>query len=610
MRKLPFRHIFKRRRPMLHSSMRQKYFFRKLAHHLVAITLPILLLGILLTNHFQSQLEKELTIYAERSKNYVLGAVTETLNTFSEQMAIFSTSPSIAVSLSRLLNEQSLDYKNNVMKSIIPTIIGTTANISDYVDSIYIYYDNPYGNFFSSTAGYTSISSLACQDREWLSLYEKAAPSQKQWVTLRKIRKYSFEAAAETLSVFRRFDYLDGVMVMNLNLEEISEILDVNQIYPGSCTLIASQDGTVLFGSSDCKIPAEDQEMILKTIRKASGTSLPYDTIELAGTSYIYYSSTIPEYELTMLSLLPSSEVFRTVQGMVAAFSVIILFSIVLSISLSLSGTINNFRQLNQLLELFSKTETGAELPSLPRSHARNEYDLIFNNIISTFVSNNRLKLNLAEAEIRQRDARLAVLQLQLNPHFIFNTLQTIDLQVLKVQPVGNSSSFLIHNLSDILKYSLENMSRQVRLSEEIAVCKKYAEIQKLRYTNPFILYWEYEEALLDLPIIHLLLQPLLENSLHHAIKELPRPGVIKIKIFKRDERLHFYIIDNGLGISKERLQTIRLSLQSQDLVQTSHIGLYNTNMRLLLTYGPEAALSLSSREGQGTIVHFSIPAC
>ena len=176
-------------------------------------------------------------------------------------------------------------------------------------------------------------------------------------------------------------------------------------------------------------------------------------------------------------------------------------------------------------------------------------------------------------------------MQLQLNPHFIFNTLQTVDLEILKSQPPGNASSFLIHNLSDILKYSLENTSRLVPLKEEIAVCKKYAEIQKLRYTNPFLLYWEYEEEVLEIPIIHLVLQPLLENSLHHAIKELPRQGLIKIKLFIQNKRLHFYVVDNGLGISKDRLVEINSRLKRQNLTQNSHIGLYNTNMRLVLTY-------------------------
>ena len=140
---------------MKHSRMQKKYFLRQLIRHLLIITLPILLLGIVLTNYFRIQLQKELAVYAERSKNNCLKSVDEILDTFSEQTAIFSTSPSLSLSISRLLNEQSLDYKNNVMKSIIPTIIGTAVNVSSYVDSIYIYYDNPYGNFFNSSTAYS-----------------------------------------------------------------------------------------------------------------------------------------------------------------------------------------------------------------------------------------------------------------------------------------------------------------------------------------------------------------------------------------------------------------------------------------------------------------------
>ena len=77
-------------------------------------------------------------------------------------------------------------------------------------------------------------------------------------------------------------------------------------------------------------------------------------------------------------------------------------------------------------------------------------------------------------------------MQLQLNPHFIFNTLQTVDLEILKSQPPGNASSFLIHNLSDILKYSLENTSRLVPLKEEIAVCKNMRKFKSSDIPIPF----------------------------------------------------------------------------------------------------------------------------
>ena len=157
-----------------HNHMQQKYFFRQLVHHLIIITLPVLILGCLLTMYYRGRLQKELSVYAERSKNYILYNVTDVLNTFAEETALFSTTPTMALSIYRLLNEQSLDYRNNVYRSLIPTIISTTSNISAYVDSVYIYYDNPYGNYFSSSKSYTSIDAPNSTDSQWLDLYLSA----------------------------------------------------------------------------------------------------------------------------------------------------------------------------------------------------------------------------------------------------------------------------------------------------------------------------------------------------------------------------------------------------------------------------------------------------
>lgn len=586
--------------------MQQKYFLRRLVHHLVIITLPLLILGISLTMYYRRQLRGELSVYAERSKNYILNSITDVLNTFSAETALFSTTPSIASSLYRLLNEQSLNYKNNVYRALIPTIINSTSNISNYVDSIYIYYDNPYGNFFSSYGGYTSITAPNCIDTQWLNIYQDTSSDTSSWIMSRHVRQYSFESGKETISVFRRFDYLKGVMVLNLNLEELSRLLSSNQIYQGACTLIADSDKQILFGSPNWEQLITDSQLPVQVLHQFFDDTVSYDTAIIDNTGYVYYSSPIEDYDLIMVSLLPMTEVFRPVNHMVFAFSLITLFSIILSISLSLRETLHNFRQLNHLLELFSNTESNQKLPTRFREDARNEYDLIFNNIIETFVTNNMLKLNLAQAKIQQKDAQLTALQLQLNPHFIFNTLQTLDMEILRRKPDISCSRLLIHNLSDILKYSLENSSHQVTIRDEIQICKSYAEIQKLRYQNPFILYWDYDEEVLEMPIIHLILQPLLENSLQHGIKERPGNGLVKIKIFKRENSIRISIIDNGVGISRSKLDEIKRQLQRRDLTHVDqHIGLFNTNLRLILTYGSGASLHIYSKEGWGTIVQF-----
>lgn len=116
-------------------------------------------------------------------------------------------------------------------------------------------------------------------------------------------------------------------------------------------------------------------------------------------------------------------------------------------------------------------------------------------------MSNNRLKLNLAQAQMNQKDAQLAMLQLQLNPHFIFNTLQTVDLEIMKSQPEENSPSFLIHNLSDILKYSLENTLKRVTIREEIEICKKYVKFRNYATPIPLSSTGNTRKAFWNIPL-------------------------------------------------------------------------------------------------------------
>ena len=590
------------------SHMRRKYFFRKLRLHLLVTTFPILAIGVTTTLISKQKLSAELSSYADKSKTYLLNILTDELSIFDDDIALFSNSPALDRSVYKLMNKQALSYKDNVYKSIIPTMLSTSANVNTIVDSVYVYYDNPNGNYFSSVFGYTNTASNQATDTEWLSMYTSS--SKHSWFTSRIIKHYACESSREVLSYFYRLSNPGGVIVINYLADALANIIDINQIYGDSVTLLADSDQNILISnpgtytyllSADGQIPASIRDLI-------SDSTQPYHVLDLMNEKYIVYTSPISKYKLSMIFLVPQRNVFQTVNTMVTCFSLIIGLSIVLSISMSIVETTHNFRQLSHLLELFSESEAGTDLAGITKSKPRNEYDLIFNNIIHTFMLNNNLKLNLINSKLHEKDAQIAALQLQLNPHFIFNTLQAVDLEILKTSPFSQNASMLIHHLSSILEYSLRNSFNEVTVKQEIEICKTYAKIQTFRYSNPFLLFWEYEEDILEEQIIHLILQPLIENCLHHGIKELPRKGLIKVKIRNWKGLLQFVIIDNGVGISRQNLAEIRRQLDSSTFQQASHIGLYNTNLRLKLTYGELAKISIASKEGMGTITSFSIP--
>lgn len=186
------------------------------------------------------------------------------------------------------------------------------------------------------------------------------------------------------------------------------------------------------------------------------------------------------------------------------------------------------------------------------------------------------------------------------------NTLQTLNFEVYKLTKKPTGINHIIDNLSDILYYSLASANTSVSFSDEIEHVKKYVEIQKYRFPNSFLVYYEISDDVLSLPFKRLMLQPLIENSISHGIRSTDHFGYIKIRIFIHNQYIFVSIIDNGKGMSKKRLREVKESLFSEK--PSSSIGLNNVNKRLILNYGQKSALRILSREGQGTSISFRIP--
>lgn len=227
-------------------------------------------------------------------------------------------------------------------------------------------------------------------------------------------------------------------------------------------------------------------------------------------------------------------------------------------------------------------------------------------NIIYLFLQKVRLDKELETKKEEERIAEITALQAQINPHFLFNTLQSIQFEIR--QKEGNDSKIaeLTEELSDILKYALGDPKQQVSLSEEIQYLKRYMNIQKMRFGDKFILYYEIEESLKDYYVFRLLLQPIVENSILHGVRYRER-GYIKIKIHPSREmqRIVVAVIDSGVGMTKEELMTQRKTIGCYN---PNHVGLANVNCRLKLYYGEESRIHIYSKKDMGTVVKFYLP--
>ena len=211
------------------------------------------------------------------------------------------------------------------------------------------------------------------------------------------------------------------------------------------------------------------------------------------------------------------------------------------------------------------------------------------------------------ESEIRNRESEIMALNLQMNPHFLYNTLETVNWKIMEQTGKRTAANDMLEDLSEILVYSLDERE-QATLEQEIHVTECYIMILKERYGELFLVEWSYEEEVLAIPVVKFVLQPLLENAVNHGIREKEGgTGRIRIKIFVKEEKLHIHVVDNGAGIEKEKLTRLRKGLEEGRLGD-SHIGIFNTNKRLQLAYGESCQMKITSRKGEGTVVMLVIP--
>jgi len=210
--------------------------------------------------------------------------------------------------------------------------------------------------------------------------------------------------------------------------------------------------------------------------------------------------------------------------------------------------------------------------------------------------NNTRIEMNLERHQQLLLRARMDALSSQINPHFLFNTLNTVS-ALIRIDP--DSARGVVLKLSNILRRLLRKQETFVPLREELSFIDDYLDIEVARFGRDNLdIVKEIGAETLEIFIPSMLLQPVVENSLKHGLGPKLEGGKIHLRTSNRDGRLHIEIQDNGVGISEEKMPH----------VYVEGIGLSNVRERLHVLYGDDFRLDIESHEGQGTIIHIDVP--
>lgn len=223
---------------------------------------------------------------------------------------------------------------------------------------------------------------------------------------------------------------------------------------------------------------------------------------------------------------------------------------------------------------------------------------------ISSLLSN---QLEIAEVDNAYqlaREAEIKVLQAQISPHFLFNSLNTI-LSLIRIEP-AKARKLLVY-LSRFLRQNLAiTTDHMTTLEQEMKHVRAYLAIEEARFINKLRVHYDVEEETLDQQIPPLTLQPIVENAIKHGMKNKERNFILTIDIQKQGEFVQVRIVDNGIGMSKERADQLSKTPIHSEI--GNGLALYNVNRRLTMMFGEHAALQIKSEENEGTDIRFSVP--
>lgn len=210
---------------------------------------------------------------------------------------------------------------------------------------------------------------------------------------------------------------------------------------------------------------------------------------------------------------------------------------------------------------------------------------------------------------LRERESELAILQAQINPHFLYNALDSIYWQAEGEGDEKTAES--IYELAQLFRLVLGQGKRMVTVEMELQLLERYLEIQKLRFNEQMDYSFEVEPSVLDVKIPKLILQPFVENAVVHGMQDSIKNFKITVTACRDGQYIKFSVLDNGIGMNEAQLRRI-WEEDSDKFYSGQRIGRYaikNVRERLMLKYGENFDLKIESRTGRGTLVTVSLPA-
>ncbi len=320
----------------------------------------------------------------------------------------------------------------------------------------------------------------------------------------------------------------------------------------------------------------------------------------LSTNQYIYNSIASENHKFKIVSALSMSSHKKNYTRIAFIMAVYFLLTILMVIIFSLFGAFSFYRSIVDILIKTSAINSDAGINT---ANENNELMYLSDTLFNTVKNHQQIENELVEKISKLKKVQSIALQTQINPHFLFNSLNLVNGFILEECHGDSKAATMLSNISDILYIALNTKEYIVSVETELEYAKKYLAVELIKYPDKFKVEYNIDPETLDCKTVKFVLQPIIENAIEHGMKYLSgKDGLIRISTAIMNNMLILSVCDNGPKIPDEKLAELERNLASDEIPETKHIGLSNVNQRIKLIFGEEYGVSIYSDEDKTTV--------
>lgn len=551
--------------------------------------IPFIVLSIMFYSNTLKNIREEITLENSYIFDNSVNIIDRTL------MEVDTLSSSLAS------NESTQLYTiNNVSTDSFKTIsrlAKTLPIIYRYIDSIYIY-SEPTDTVIMDN---NSIPLSDLSDTDWISAYH-AVTSPKGTIIPRS-KNNVYPQLITIIKPIYVADEKKGAIIMNINAQSIYNSMLYQHYKDDRLFFLINADNKIIISSELSYFNTYPDNIGLNTLTIESN---PKNSVyEINDKNYVVLSgdSSISDYKY--ISAYPLELYEHKLSTMKLQIIGILLLLMIIIFILAYVASVRSYSPLNEIISFLDNSQPPAD--SIEEED-KNELMYIINSIQTHINDKTKMAEILEERMKLLRKSQYDMLQTQINPHFLYNTLETINWMAYNMSNSENPVSKSLINLASFFRNTLTS-GYFVSIENEIKYTKEYVNILALRYGDLFDIEWDIDESILSYTIIKICLQPIIENAVYHGIKQKNDKGLIKIKGLCDDNNIILIVSDDGVGIEKDDLDELNKTLSETSFTnEKSHIGLSNVNQRIKIIFGDSYGIHVESTVGVGTDVYVTIP--